>query len=245
MRHHHQSCSVVTSMIPLISKLLYVNVYVSRSRKYIYGPFGRISSFIMFSNDLFQRINWDIMLMLSKTRSRIYCKDFVSKFFGMGKLDAINVMCLFILGCYEVDERSFRIVSTWPGGAWHSNFRPQVVIEPQVYDVFVSLAHNGMFSVVSVRKIASFYLQPNSCLGLCCRNLPPDGFVYVSTYNPSSVCSMSWKYLQVNDGLMGFILRLCHWIWDSLFSIVIVTFALLTKRPIKISSATDITKFVT
>lgn len=72
---------------------------------------------------------------------------------------------------------------------------------------------SGMFSVVSVQKIASFYLKLNSCLGLCCRNLPPDGFVYVSAYNPSSVCSMSWRYLQVNDGLIGTFVKLCNFLW--------------------------------
>lgn len=88
---------------------------------------------------------------------------------------------VFIYACF-VDDRL--AVSTCVGGAWN----------------FTSVQHLWCFhftrptkkkrnsSAVSVQLLANIFLLPVFWDLLGCRNLPPEGFVYVYAHNPSSVC---------------------------------------------------------
>lgn len=141
----------------------------------------------------FRRINWDIRLMLSAMhRNLLSCSNCEPRECPETWCHQNDVFIYFVH--LRVDDHLK--VSTRVGGACDFT-SAQVNVDTHFYGVFVSLAHRTDFFSSFRSKFASFYLP---------LVLPPDGFVYVYAHNPSSVSSMGWTDLQVNDGLR------CSWL---------------------------------
>lgn len=126
----------------------------------------------------------------------LYCH--VSNCHGPKKLDAIKMMCLFML--VRFDDRLE--VSTWVSGACDFTSVRRSLQTKQTFTMFsFHLSHKTEFFGCFRSKTCKFHFYLFYGIFFGCCNLPPDGFVYVYAYNLSSVCSMGWRICESMVGL--------------------------------------------